>query len=302
MLTEELMKEVRRLEIRSRRRVDDIFGGEYHSAFKGEGIEFAEVREYEPGDDVRTIDWNVTARAGRPFVKRFVEERQLTVILAVDLSASGAFGSGAKSKARLAIETGAVIAAAAARNNDRVGLILFDDDVRLYLPPSKGRGHVLRVLRELLDAEPRAGSAGLPDALRTLDRVLHRRSIIFVLSDFLAQASSERGGRIEPEWLTPARRLARRHEVSALTIEDPRERTLPRLGLIELVDPETGRRTVFDAGSRSSRARLASVASREDAELTDALRRARIDRVALSTDRPFVDDLLAYFRVRGDRR
>lgn len=298
MLTEDLMKEVRRLEIRARRRVDDLFGGEYHSAFKGQGIEFAEVRGYEPGDDVRTIDWNVTARAGRPFVKRFVEERQLTVILAVDLSASGLYGSGGKTKGRVAIETAAVLASAAARNNDRVGAILFDDDVRLFVPPAAGRPHLLRVLRELLDAVPSGGSAAMPEALRTLDRVLHRRSIIFLVSDF---EGGEWAGD-EPAWSAPLRRLGRRHEVAALTIADPRELDLPRVGLIELRDPETGRRVTFDAGSRSARARLHGRARRDEARLTDALRRLKVDRVELSTARPFVDDLLAYFRLRERRR
>ncbi len=298
MLTEELMKEVRRLEIRSKRRVDDVFGGEYHSAFKGEGIEFAEVREYEPGDDVRTIDWNVTARAGKPFVKRFTEERQLTVILAVDLSASGVFGSGAKSKARLSVETAAVLAAAAARNNDRVGLIMFDDDVRMYLPPSKSRGHVLRVLRELLDAEPAGGSAGLNASLLMLDRVLNRRSIVFVLSDFAGGLDADN----EPEWASSIRRLTRRHEVSALTIEDPRERSLPSVGIIEFEDPETGRRRVIDTSSRRLRRRFEADADRHAKALETILRRARVDRVPLSTDRPFIDDLLGYFRVREHRR
>ncbi len=302
MLTEELMKEVRRLEIRSKRRVDDVFGGEYHSAFKGEGIEFAEVREYEPGDDVRTIDWNVTARAGRPFVKRFTEERQLTVILAVDLSASGVFGSGGKSKARLSVETAAVLAAAAARNNDRVGLMLFDDDVRLYLPPSKGRGHTLRVMRELLDAEPGRGSAGLDMSMQMLDRVLHRRAIIFVLSDFLGQPETSERGEPEPAWAGSVRRLARRHEVCALTIDDPREREMPRLGLIEFEDPETGERRVFDTSSRRARRRFAADAARSNEQLDRTLRRARVDRVPLSTERPFIDDLLAYFRAREHRR
>jgi len=298
MLTEELMKEVRRLEIRARRRVDDLFGGEYHSAFKGQGIEFAEVREYEPGDDIRTIDWNVTARAGRPFVKRFVEERQLTVILAVDLSASGLFGSGEKTKGRVAIETAAVLASAASRNNDRVGTILFDDEVRLFVPPAAGRPHLLRVLRELLDAQPAGGSSGMPEALRTLDRVLHRRSIVFVVSDF--EGGEWTGD--EPAWAAPLRRLGRRHEVAALTIADPREVELPRIGLIELQDPETGKRVLFDAGSRLARSRLHERAMRDEARLTDALRRMKVDRVELSTSRPFVDDLLAYFRMRERRR
>lgn len=297
MLTEELMKEVRRLEIRARRRVDDVFGGEYHSAFKGQGIEFAEVREYEPGDDVRSIDWNVTARVGRPFVKRFTEERQQTVIVAVDVSASGRFGSTDRSKGRLSVEVAAVLALSAARNNDRVGLVLFSAGVDRFIPPTKGRTHQLRMLRELLGAEPAGPSSGLGEALSTLDRVLHRRSIVFVISDFDA------GGAGEPEdWTTPMRLLSRRHEVVALTVSDPREQSLPRLGLITFEDPETGRRVLFDTGSGRRRRRFAARARRDDDALLATLRRCGVDRVALSTGRPFGDDLARYFRARERRR
>ncbi len=296
MLTEELMREVRRLEIRARRRVSDLFAGEYHSAFKGQGIEFADVREYEPGDDVRTIDWNVTARTGKPFIKRFSEERQLSVVLAVDLSASGLFGSGDRSKARLMAEMGAVLAMSATRNNDRVGLMTFSDQVELFIPPRKGRRGLLRLMRELLDAEPRGGGRAFADALSTLRGVLDRHSIVFVISDFLDESEQD------PEWELPLRLLARRHDVIALRVSDPRERDLPALGLIELEDPETGQRALVDTSGRSRRARRRRVADEHDRRLRTLFRRDRVDLVDISTDRPFTNDLVRYFHTRERRR
>lgn len=291
MLTEELMREVRRLEIRARRRVSDLFAGEYHSAFKGQGIEFADVREYEPGDDVRTIDWNVTARAGKPFIKRFAEERQLSVMLVVDLSASGLFGSGEKSKARLMAEMGAVLALAAARNNDRVGLMTFSDQVELFIPPRKGRNGLLRLMRELLDAEPRGGGRAFADALGALRGVLDRHSIVFVISDFLDDLEA-------PDWELPLRLLARKHDVVALRVSDPRERDLPAMGLIEVEDPETGRRTLLETSGRSRRARRRKAAETHERRLRELLGRDRVDLVDISTDRSFVNDLARYFHQR----
>ncbi|MFI4898337.1 MAG: DUF58 domain-containing protein [Phycisphaerales bacterium JB059] len=295
MLTEELMREVRRLEIRARRRVSDLFAGEYHSAFKGQGIEFADVREYEPGDDVRSIDWNVTARAGKPFIKRFAEERQLSVMLVVDLSASGLFGSGEKSKARLMAEMGAVLALAAARNNDRVGLMTFSDQVELFIPPRKGRNGLLRLMRELLDAEPRAGGRAFADALSTLRGVLDRHSIVFVVSDFLDDLG-------EPDWELPLRLLARKHDVVALRVSDPRERDLPPMGLLEVEDPETGRRTLLETSGRSRRARRRKAAEAHERRLRELLGRDRVDLVSISTDRSFVNDLARYFHQRERSR
>ena len=296
MLTEELMREVRRLEIRARRRVSDLFAGEYHSAFKGQGIEFADVREYEPGDDVRTIDWNVTARAGKPFIKRFSEERQLSVMLVVDLSASGLFGSGDKSKARLMAEMGSVLAMAATRNNDRVGLMTFSDQVELFLPPRKGRKGLLRLMRELLDAEPRGGGRAFADALSTLRGVLDRHSIVFVISDFL----DEREG--EAPWELPLRLLARKHDVIALRVSDPREHDLPALGLIELEDPESGSRVLLDTSARSRRAAMRRADQAHERRLRAMFQRDRVDLVDISTDRSFTDDLARYFHLRERRR
>ncbi len=299
MLTQELMKEVRRLQVRTRRRVEGLFAGEYHTAFKGRGIEFADVREYEPGDDVRSIDWNVTARAGRPFIKRFIEERELTVVLAVDLSASGDFssisGESARLKNRVAIEAAAVLALSASTNHDRVGLCLFTEKVEVFVPPGKGRGHILRLLRELLNFEPRRRGTDIGSAALHLGRVLNRRGIVFMISDFLV-----RGG--VPEFETPLRLLARRHEVIALQVTDPREHALPNVGLVEIVDAETGNRRLIDTASRRVRDAYADAARTREAALASFFGRAEIDRVKLSTDRPFAPELVNYFHMRERRR
>lgn len=296
MLTQDLMREVRRLQIRTRRRVNDLFAGEYHSAFKGRGIEFAEVREYEPGDDVRTIDWNVTARAGRPFIKRFVEERQLTVILAVDASASGMFASTGRLKATIGTELGAVLALAAARNHDRAGLLLFSDRVERYVPPLKGRTAMLRVLRDLVGFEPAGRGTDLRVPLEHVVRVHKRRAIVFVVSDF-AQAVEGPGG-----FAPMLRRAAQRHEVVAVRVGDPRESALPRAGLINVVDPETGRRETIDTSSTKVRRAYEARAAAHRAAVGAACRSASCDLVEISTTRPFVHDLATYFERRERRR
>lgn len=303
MLTQELMREVRRLQVRTRRRVEGLFAGEYHTAFKGRGIEFADVREYEPGDDVRAIDWNVTARAGKPFIKRFVEERELTVVLAVDLSASGDFSSsagwdessGSRLKSRIAIETAAVLALSASTNHDRVGLCLFTDEVEVFVRPGKGRTHTLRMLRELLSFEPRGRGTDIAGAALHLGRVLNRRGTVFLISDFLAPGGVER-------METPLRLLARKHEVVAVQIVDPRERALPNVGLVEVVDPETGDRRLVDTASRRVREAYAAAAATRDQHLGTLLGRAKIDRVELSTQGPFVPELVRYFHMKEHRR
>ncbi len=302
MLTEELMREVKRLEIRARRRVDDLFGGQYHSAFKGQGIEFAEVREYQPGDEVRTIDWNVTARTGHPHIKRFTEERQLTVILCVDCSISTGFGSVRRSKHQLACELGAVLTLAAGKNNDRVGLQIFGsshlEQESFHLRPSKGKTHARRIMRELIDSEPGQSPFGLNDALNELGRTHKRRAIVFVLSDFLSGLSN----RAEPEWAKPMRMLARKHELVALQLTDPLEFELPRAGLIRMHDPITGRRFSVDTGSRRVRERYHAQARREQLQIEEACSRARIDRVELSTAGGIVEPLIRYFQQREMRR
>ncbi|MEM9373271.1 MAG: DUF58 domain-containing protein [Planctomycetota bacterium] len=298
MLTEELMRDVRKLEIRARRRVDDLLSGQYHSAFKGQGIEFSEVREYQPGDEVRWIDWNVTARAGRPFVKRFVEERQLTVILAVDCGPTSMFGSAAKTKHQLAAEVGACLTLAATRNNDFAGLHLLGADTVLHLPPARGRTHALRVIRELLSAHPAEQPAPLADGLADLNRTLKRPAIVFLISDLLADLPEDDS---EPAWAHPVRLMARKHDVIAITPEDPRERALPAMGLLRMADPVTGRRVTVDTSSARVRSRYAAAAARDDRAIEQALSRARVDRVRVSTDRPFADGLARYLRVRERR-
>jgi len=299
MLTQELMKEVRRLQVRTRRRVDGLFAGEYHTAFKGRGMEFADVREYEPGDDVRAIDWNVTARTGKTFIKRFIEERELTVTLAVDLSRSGAFGSAigpnSRLKRQLAVESAAVLALSAATNSDRVGLVIFTDRIELIVPPAKGRKHVLRVLRELLNFEPESHGTDIATVLHELGHVLPRRGLVFVVSDFLESPSA---APIE----TPLRMLARRHEVIAVQIADKRESDLPSAGLIELVDAETGETGWLDTSSRSARAAYSQAAANREQRLLRTLTHAKVDRVRLTTDRPFVPEFARYFRLRERRR
>lgn len=296
MLTEELMREVRRLEIRARRRVDDLFSGEYHAAFKGQGVEFAEVREYEPGDDIRSIDWNVTARAGRPFVKRFIEERQLTVLLCVDASASTRFGTIGKNKARLAAEVGAVIAMAASRNNDRVGFIRYSDDVDLFLPPRKGRTHLLRVMRECLDTEPRGTDAGVYEALQMVRTVVRRHAIVFLLSDLQIAETDHRA------FANALRMASHRHELIGVRTSDPRELNIPAMGLVEMIDPETGRRAVVDTARSATRARFARLAQQQRESVERVLRSARTDLIDVSTDRPFGTELLRYFHAREARR
>lgn len=302
MLTEELMREVKRLEIRARRRVDDLFGGQYQSAFKGQGIEFAEVREYMPGDEVRTIDWNVTARTGHPHIKRFTEERQLTVVLCVDSSISTAFGSVRRSKHQLACELGALLTLAAGRNNDRVGLQIFGSEhlekESMHLRPSKGKKHARRIMRELIDATPGMSPFVLADALGELGRTHKRRALVFVVSDFLSGLSDHR----EPAWAKPLRMLARRHELVALQLTDPLEFELPRAGMVRMHDPVSGRRFSIDTSSRRVRERYRRQADREQAVIEETLRRARVDRVRLSTGESFVEPLHRYFQQREMRR
>lgn len=302
MLTEELMREVRRLEIRARRRVDDLFGGQYHSAFKGQGIEFAEVREYQPGDEVRTIDWNVTARTGHPYVKRFVEERQLTVILAVDCALTSAFGTVQRTKHTLAKETAAVLALAGGRNNDRVGIHIFGgegmtDSQSVHIPPSKGKSHSLRLIRALIDTNTGNRPSDLGACLTEIGRTHRRRAVIFVLSDFLSGLNNT----AEPEWSRPIRMLSRKHEVVALQLTDPAEFNLPKAGMITMIDPISNRRFTVDTRSKRVRTKYAAAAAREDALIAKTFQKAKVDRVQLSTGRSFGDDLAKYFRFREQR-
>ncbi|HKW51360.1 MAG TPA: DUF58 domain-containing protein [Candidatus Eisenbacteria bacterium] len=290
MITPELLAQVRRLTIRSRRAVEEVFSGAYRSAFRGQGLEFAEVREYVPGDDVRAIDWNVTARAGKPFIKRFHEERELTVIVAIDLSGSLMFGSRARIKREAAAEAGALVALAAARNRDRVGLLLFTDRIELYLPPSKSRARALRLVREMVAFEPEGRGTDLAGALAFLARVLRRRAILFVVSDWMAENFERQ-----------LRYVARRHELVSLEVSDPFETELPPMGLVLTRDLESGHTTWLDLAARRPRSEWRASQARRSRTLTDLLLRGRAGRIALSTEAPAAPALIRHFEARAHR-
>ena len=287
MIPKEILRKVRQIEIRTNRLVDSVLGGEYHSAFRGLGMEFEEVREYQPGDEIRTIDWNVTARAGHPYVKRYREERELTVMTLVDVSLSERFGSGVQEKAELAAEFSAVIAFSAIRNGDKVGTILFTDEVEKYVPPKKGTKHVLRLISEILEHRPRSRGTDVVEALRFLAKVLKRRATVFLISDFLA-ADFEKS-------LAAVRG---KHDVIAVRTSDPREAALPDVGLISLEDAETGEVVVVD--SRSSRVRelFRSRGESERARQEGVLRSLKIDELEITTGKPYLHELSNFFRMR----
>ncbi len=290
---------MRRLEIRTRRLVDDSLAGAYHSVFKGRGMDFDEVREYSPGDEVRTIDWNVTARAGRPFVKKFTEERELTIFLVVDVSASGNFGSAALLKRDLAAELASVLAFSAIRNSDKVGLLLHTDRIERYVPAAKGRRHVLRVVNDILYYQPRARGTDLVAALDAVNHLLHRRAIVFLISDFASPG--------DPELTRTALRRAmrqtnRRHDLIAVQIEDPRERELPDVGIIALEDAETGEVVELDTGSAAVRRTFRERAAERRARLVSDLRSEGVDTLQLTTDAPYLAPLQRLFKNRGRKR
>ena len=291
METSELLRKVRRLEIRSRRLVDDLFSGNSHSVFKGRGVEFEEVRPYVPGDEVRDIDWNVTARFGAPYVKRFVEERELTVMLVVDVSASMRFGTTAQEKRELAAELCAILGFAATRNNDRLGLLLAAGDVEHFVPPSRGRRHLLRMLRDVLDHEPASEGTRLGAAARFLTRTLRRRSLMFWISDFEDKLDAR-------DW----RVLSRRHEVTALALRDPRDEVLPAVGWTLLEDLESGERRAVNTGDEALRRRYTARARDARREVERALASAQCPVVELRTDRPYLPVLMHYFGKAAHRR
>jgi uncharacterized protein (DUF58 family) len=284
---EEASRDFRRIEITTRHLVRDIVAGEYSSAFRGRGVEFAEVREYQPGDDIRTIDWNVTARLGSAYVKRYLEERELSVVFVVDVSASGGFGSRVRTKGQLGAEVAAVLALAAARNNDRVGGLFFTDRVEYHLLPAKGRRHVLRLISDLLAFVPTGRGTDLTGALSELESTLRRRAIIFILSDFMTAGHE-----------AVLARLARRHDVVALQLIDPRERTLPEAGVVTLWDPETGGWRRVDTDDAAVRAFFAQRAEQFDRGLERTLRERNADLLRLETGRPYAEPLLTFFRRR----
>ncbi|MGA1017808.1 MAG: DUF58 domain-containing protein [Phycisphaerales bacterium] len=291
MLSSDLLRRIRRIQIRTNRLVTDVLAGQYHSAFKGRGMEFEEVRPYLVGDDVRTIDWNVSARLGDPHVKLFREERELTVILAVDLSGSLAFGSRTELKRELVAEIAGTLAFSAIRNNDKVALLAFTDRIELFVPPRKGPRHVLRIVRELMALEPRGTATDLPAAIEELRRIFRRRGVMFLVSDFLDEA-----------WERPFRALRQRHALIPIVVEDERERRLPNIGLLELTDAEHGDRLLVDTSDRRMRRRFAALAdARRDLQV-DTFRRLGADPIRISTGENFVDPIAAYFRRREGRR
>jgi uncharacterized protein (DUF58 family) len=303
-----IMSSMRQLEIRTRRMVNDSLAGAYHSVFKGRGMDFDEVREYSPGDEVRTIDWNVTARAGRAFVKKFTEERELTILLLVDISASGNFGSATLSKRDLAAELASVLAFSAIRNSDKVGLLLYTDRVERYLPPKKGRRHVLRVVRDILYHTPAGRGTDTIKALDVVNHLLHRRAIVFLISDFQWSGPPSREAAAGAETAHRAalrqamRQTNRRHDLVAVHVEDPRERELPNIGIVALEDAETGEILELDTASAAVRKRFKELSAERGRQLVTDFRAEGVDTLQLQTDQPYMPALQRFFKTRERRR
>ncbi len=290
MIPKEILKKVKRIEIQTRGLVNDVFSGEYHSVFKGRGMEFSEVREYQIGDDIRLIDWNVSARMGHPFVKVFEEERELTVMLLVDVSSSADFGTVERMKGEIAIEICALLAFSAIKNNDKVGLIIFTDRIEKFVPPKKGKTHVLRVLRELLYHKPEGKGTDLSLALEYLSRVITRRSVVFLVSDFISDDYQK------------AMQIAnKRHDLVAITITDPREIELPNIGLVELEDAETGEIIMLDTADPTTRQTFTRETSSSREERDKSLRSMNVDSIDIRTDVSYIEPLIKFFRMRARR-
>ncbi len=290
MIPKEILRKVRRIEIRTTRLVNDLFGGEYESVFKGQGIEFADVREYVPGDDIRTIDWNVTARSQHPFVKKFVEERELTVLFVVDMSGSQYFGSGEKLKAEVAAEITALLAFSAVKNKDKTGLVISTDEVEKYIPVKKGRTHVLRVVREILFYQPRRPKTRLASALEFLHRVLTRTAVIFLISDFLDEGY-EKALKI----------LNRRHDVIAIRLKDRREEALVPAGLLEMEDRESGEIVLVDSSDRGLRETYQAAARQQDEKLDHLFKSLGVDKIDIAAEGSYVEPLFRFFKIRERR-
>jgi uncharacterized protein (DUF58 family) len=291
MLPKEIISKIRRIEIRTKRLVNDLFSGEYHSTFKGQGMEFEEVRQYMPGDDIRLIDWNVTARTGYPHVKKFREERELSVVLLVDASSSGQFGTRERFKSDTSAELCALLAFSAIKNNDKVGMIIFTDRIEKFVPPKKGRGHVLRLIREILYFEPEGVGTDVAGALEYFNRVIKRRSVVFLVSDFLSEGYQQ-----------PLQIANRKHDIVAVKITDPRESSFDDVGLIELEDSETGEVVLVDTGSASFRREFAARAEEDSRLLQRNLRLINLDFINIRTNEPYIVPLINFFRMREKRR
>ncbi len=286
----ELLKKVKQIEISTRNVVDEVFSGEYHSVFKGRGMEFSEVREYQLGDDVRNIDWNVTARSGHPYVKIFEEERELTVVLMVDVSSSGNFGTTHQLKREIAAELSAVLAFSAIKNNDKVGLLIFSDKIEKFIPPRKGKQHVLRVIREILFYKPQEAKTDLSVALEYLSRLLKRKSTVFLISDFLTE-----------QYEKALQMANKKHDIIAVSITDPREITLPDAGMVELEDAETGETLLVDTGNAQIRSEFYEQSGGRQRELSGFFKSIGVDHINIRTDRSYVDPINKFFKMRAKR-
>ena len=290
MLPKEVIKKIRRIEIRTKKLVNELFSGEYHSTFKGQGMEFEEVRQYEPGDDVRLIDWNVTARMGQPYIKKFREERELTVILLIDVSSSGKFGTRDSFKNETAAELGALLAFSAIKNNDKVGLIIFTDQIEIFVPPKKGRAHVLRIIREILYFKPQGKGTNIAAALEYFNKVIRRKSVVFLVSDFLSEGFTK-----------PLQIANNKHDIIAIKVSDPREITFDDVGLIELEDAETGEVLIIDTGSKEFRKEFAAQAEEDVTGLRKRFRSINLDFINIRTDQSYIVPLINFFKMREKR-
>lgn len=291
MIDKELQHKIRHIQIMARKAVTDILAGEYHSVFKGRGMEFDEVREYQPGDDIRTIDWNVTARTGIPHIKRYVEERELTVLLMVDLSGSGQFGSIAKTKNEVAAELCGLLAFSAIRNNDKTGLLIFTDRIELYIPPRKGTRHVLRLIREVLSFKPQGKRTDINLALAHIARLFKKKAVLFLISDFRAA-----------DFKDSIRAAGKRHDIIAISITDPAELHLPKAGLVEINDNETGERLLIDSSSRHVRQNFSRISTMQRDQLAALLKKQAIDHIPILTNENYVGNLVQFFKSRERRK
>ncbi|MFQ6007994.1 MAG: DUF58 domain-containing protein [Candidatus Zixiibacteriota bacterium] len=290
MIPKEVLKKIRRIEIRTKKLVNDLFSGEYHSTFKGQGMEFEEVRQYEPGDDIRLIDWNVTARTGYPYIKKFREERELSVVLLVDASSSGQFGTRERFKNEIAAELSALLAFSAIKNNDKVGLIIFTDRIEKFIPPQKGRAHVLRLIREILYFRPTARGTDIAGALEYFNRVIKRKSVVFLISDFLSEG-----------FYKPLQIANNKHDIIAVKITDPRETDFDSVGLIELEDAETGEVFMIDTSSKEFRREFAARAQEDTLNLKKGFQLIDLDFINIRTDQSYIVPLINFFRMRERR-
>jgi uncharacterized protein (DUF58 family) len=290
MIPKEVLKKIRRIEIRTKKLVNDLFSGEYHSSFKGQGMEFEEVRQYEPGDDIRLIDWNVTARTGYPHIKKFREERELSVVLLVDASSSGQFGTRERFKNEIAAELSALLAFSAIKNNDKVGMIIFTDSIEKFIPPQKGRAHVLRLIREILYFKPTGRGTDIGGALEYFNRVIKRRSVVFLISDFLSEG-----------FYKPLQIANNKHDIIAVKITDPRETGFDSIGLIELEDAETGEVYMIDTASKEFRREFAARAQEDTFNLKKGFQLINLDFINIRTDQSYIIPLINFFKMRGRR-